>query len=455
MTAFENLPYPVKQAAVAAYGYWSARHRYGPEFRRYLKLLRESRDWSEDRQQEWQRAELDRLVGSAVTGSRHYAASIGAWPPSNGTDLSSAVARLPLLEKSVVRRDTAALGDSHRKTFRKTVTSGSTGSPMTVEHDKPSTQRLFALFADHRSWVGLDYRSRSIRLSGRILVDNDRPSTRPWLYNPAERQLFLSTYHLNDAHRAIIDAKCRRYRPEVIDGYPSAILTLMELLGDEARSSLRLIVTTAETLDPDVRRRIEALTSAPVLDYYGASEGLPLIQQCAVGTYHVRWQSGIVEVIGDGADHGEMVCTSFIQARTPLIRYRTGDLASGFAPYFRCSCGISSPIVRSVLGRVEDLVRTRDGRALGMFTYRTLKEVPGLAASQVVQEDYERFTVNLVPNGEVAQDVIEREIIDRFTRALGARPEVSFAVMDRLPLGANGKVRLVRSLVKPGAAPTS
>lgn len=457
MLKFEQLPHIAKQAAMAAYGYRNSRHRYGAEYRRFGAFLEASRSWGQDRQLGWQAAELARRVAAAAAGSRHYAAAFAGIEAKPADDPGALLAALPLLEKKVLREGPEGIVDRNVPSFSNTVTSGSTGSPMVVEHDRDSLQRLFALLADQQSWAGVGFKSRSVRLSGRILVRNDRPSRRPWLYNPAERQLFVSSYHLDEAHRPLLNAKLRRYQPEAIDGYPTAILSLLRLCEPAALRSLKLIVTTAETLHPELRAGLVEHGGVPILDYYGASEGLPLIQQCPAGTYHVRWQSGIVEVIpsgGDSADgegHGELVCTSFVQDRTPLIRYRTGDLARGYQPHFECRCGLATPVVGAILGRLEDLVRTRDGRALGMFTYRTLKQIGGLEESQVIQEDYERFTLNVVLKKGADPAVVREEITDRFERVLGSRPRVELVMMDKLPLGPSGKVRLVRSMVKSPA----
>jgi hypothetical protein len=103
--------------------------------------------------------------------------------------------------------------------------------------------------------------------------------------------------------------------------------------------------------------------------------------------------------------------------------------------------------VAGVLGRIEDLVKTRDGQSLGMFTYRTLKEIPGLKESQVIQHDYDRFTVNFVPEDGADLPEIQRLTTERFTRVLGETPQITFTPLDELPRGPSGKVRLVKSHV--------
>jgi len=281
---------------------------------------------------------------------------------------------------------------------------------------------------------------------------------RPWLYNPAENQLFLSSYHIDAAHASVISERLKRMAPIVLDGYPSGILEVLRLLKSNGRQldSLKAIVTTAETMHPDLREELTELSGAPVMDYYAASEGVPLIQQCPFGTYHVRWQSGIFEVddgerIGFSGD-GELICTSFVQDRTPLIRYRTGDFVQGLLhdSDASCECGLKTPTVERVQGRVEDMIVTSDGRTLGMFTYRTLKYIDGLRETQVIQRDYADFEVKCTIENGVNPIQVREAIKASFERALGYSITLTFNQVDQIPRGPNGKLRLVISKVKKG-----
>src|SRR5690606_37348639 len=170
--------------------------------------------------------------------------------------------------------------------------------------------------------------------------------------------------------------------------------------------SLKGIITTAETLDDGMRATLTDLYGCPVLDYYAASEGVPFIQECERGRYHIRPESGIFEFhdehgkeVGPG-ETGELVVTSFCNFRTPLIRYRTGDLATKASLEVSCACGRSLPLAKAILGRKEDSILTRDGRTLSFFAHRVLTPLQGIRAAQIVQRSPDDFTVNLVPEAD-------------------------------------------------------
>ncbi|MGY0611539.1 hypothetical protein [Luteimonas sp. A501] len=453
---FEKLPRALRQAAVTVVGGRNRKLRFGEEYRKWLDFLAESQAWSEQRREQWQLDALKRLVQQASKGTEYYAAAIRPQALDGLQSVRDALDALPLLEKSALRGSANSLRNTLVKSVSTSSTSGSTGMPMRIEHDRKSIQRRFAFLADHLRLAGMEMRDPSVRLSGRILCPVGVDQRSPWLYNPAEKQLFLSSYHLDDAHAQRISGKLQSFRPMLIDGYPSGVLQTLRVL-DRCQTrlpSLKAVITTAETLLPDMREEMEALAGVPVMDYYAASEGVPFIQQCPHGTYHVRWQSGIFEVATDAGvgfeGDGELIVTSFVQDRTPLIRYRTGDLVAGLRLRKEggCACGLESPVVDRVVGRVEDLIHTSDGRSLGMFTYRTLKFVEGLVETQVVQHGYDRFEVNCVLENPTQRDEVASRIKESFERALGYPIVLEMNVLQSLPKGANGKVRLVISKVQ-------
>ena len=177
-------------------------------------------------------------------------------------------------------------------------------------------------------------------------------------------------------------------------------------------------------------------------------EGVPLIQECREGRLHLRLESGIFEMLredGSAADPGEiaeLVVTSFVQWKTPLIRYATGDSVRSADSDEPCPCGRKLPYVHRVLGRVEDLVVTPDGRRIGMFSYRTVKHARGIAEAQIVQRTPTAFTVRYVPAG-ADPERLAGELAELFRAVLGYEPEVVVEPVQRLERGANGKLRTV------------
>lgn len=451
--AFPHMPRFARSAAFFILGGRNYLLRYRQEFHEHRKFIRDSAAFTKQKQEQWRLQRLQQLISDAVENTEYYASKADEFKPTLGKAiLDDTIAQLPVLKKSVFKNRTPEFLNRKYRTATVSSTSGTTGAPVTVQHEAKSLMRRFAFYHDNLNRLGIPSGAPSVRLSGRILSPPSDP--RPYLYNPFEKQYFVSTYHLHPRNANVLSDFLHEAEPVFVDGYPSAIVQLLEIASQSRPlpASLRFAITTAETLDPDVIGRIEAFSGVKVRDYYSASEGLPFIQMCPHGTYHARWQSGIFEVENRGVysreGSGNLVVTSFVQDRMPLIRFETGDWVDGLQIDNNCICGLSGPVVGGVLGRVEDLVVTRDGRKIGMFSYRTLKTIDGLGETQIIQEDVDRFTVKSV--GVNLHDIgsIKQNISEKFMAVLGYEVEVDLASVDDIPRGPNGKLRLVECRVQ-------
>lgn len=459
---FLSMPPGLRQVAIVGVSAYHRLLRYGEAYRYTLSLAETADYWSDQQARAHQRTQLLRLLREAKDNTVHYGRVLADFSPARleeaaaGLDLSA----LPLLEKSTLRQSTNEFFSRARRTVTRSSTSGSTGSPLVVEYDRESIEMRMAFVHHHRRWLGLRPMARSLRMSGRELVPSDRRRPPYWLLNPFENQLLVSTYHLREETMDSITERVAAFGPETIEGYPTAIAQFARFVQQRGKpiSTLRGAITTAETLDPELRQVIRDGLGVPVLDYYAASEGVPLIQECPMGRYHLRVDSGMFEVLGpDGraagpGEVGELVATSFAQWKTPLLRYRTGDMAEVSESKDPCQCGRTLPYLESILGRVEDLVETPDGRRIGMFSYRTLKHVPGMTEAQILQKDYDAFDVRVVYDGTRTSSEVEAGINHVFARVLGYEPRVRLEPVGSIPRGPNGKFRSTIGLTRARAS---
>src|SRR5262249_39797356 len=131
------------------------------------------------------------------------------------------------------------------------------------------------------------------------------------------------------------------------------------------------VLTSSEKLSPEMRMTIEKAFKAPVYDGYSGVEACCLASECEHHRLHVSPAVGIVELLNaDGSpskvgETGEIVATGLLNFAQPLIRYRTGDLATWSDE--TCPCGRQMPILKEIFGRQEDVVVLRDGRRSASF----------------------------------------------------------------------------------------
>ncbi|ARA99493.1 MULTISPECIES: phenylacetate--CoA ligase PaaK [Geobacillus] len=162
------------------------------------------------------------------------------------------------------------------------------------------------------------------------------------------------------------------FRPTIICGTPSYVLNIaerMKELGKDPRqTSLKYGIFGAEPWSEEMRRTLEETFDIKACDIYGLSEviGPGVAMECheAQDGLHIAEDHFFVEVInpntlepvGEG-EEGELVFTSLTKEAFPVIRYRTGDIAS--VTRERCACGRTTVRMSRVKGRVDDMIIIR------------------------------------------------------------------------------------------------
>ncbi len=152
---------------------------------------------------------------------------------------------------------------------------------------------------------------------------------------------------------------------------PSYALTIADAMSmhNIARDSLHLrsFVLGAEPWTDLMRNEIESRLGVHAVNIYGLSEiiGPGVSCECveAKDGAHIFEDAFIVEVVDeegnslpDGTE-GELVFTTLTKEALPLIRYRTGDIASiNREP---CICGRTITRMSRVIGRVDDMLIIR------------------------------------------------------------------------------------------------
>jgi phenylacetate-CoA ligase len=162
------------------------------------------------------------------------------------------------------------------------------------------------------------------------------------------------------------------FKPQVICSTPSYALNIaetMEKLGKNPReSSLKYGIFGAEPWSEEMRKELEDRLGLKALDIYGLTEiigpGVGIECYEVQDGLHIAEDHFYVEVIDpetlepvpDGED-GELVFTSLTKEAFPVIRYRTGDIAS--INRGKCECGRTTVKMSRVKGRIDDMLIIR------------------------------------------------------------------------------------------------
>jgi phenylacetate-CoA ligase len=210
---------------------------------------------------------------------------------------------------------------------------------------------------------------------------------------------------------------------------------------EPADLGLRTIVTGGEPGGdmPDIRARIESTWNARAADTYGLGEVWPTFAaHCELRDgLHLTAPDLLVSELVDPASGrtldwrvgatGELVYTHLEREATPLVRYRSGDLATVLA--LACECGRRTPRFR-LLGRVDDMLVVRGVNLFPSALEQVLSEaLPALRGFAVIVDDP-------LPRPPLAFFVEADEEIDAAAVSLAVRERLQVRVDVRwLPVG--------------------
>ncbi|MCX8036547.1 MAG: phenylacetate--CoA ligase [Candidatus Sumerlaeia bacterium] len=194
-----------------------------------------------------------------------------------------------------------------------------------------------------------------------------------------------------------------------------------------------------------VRRQIESLLGIVATDNYGLSElcgpGVSYECLCKNGM-HIAEDHYIVEVldpktlepVADG-EVGELVFTTLMREAVPLIRYRTGDLAS--VTREPCACGRTLARMSKVVGRTDDMMVIRGVNVFPSQIESILLDI------EHTQPHYQivRTRKGALEHLEVRVEVTEALFNDEIRHMRAVEEEIREAL--RSGLGVDVDVRLV------------
>ena len=238
----------------------------------------------------------------------------------------------------------------------------------------------------------------------------------------------------------------KKFKSNMIIGYPSAVKILAELAekGDVELHILR-VVTCGEPLGASLRKYLEDVFKAQVINFYGASESLALGVESDPQEGMILFDDmNIVEI-----KNGVMYLTCLYNFVQPLIRYRISDSLTLEKP----TSENHYPFTRAVglLGRNEDILWFNDGNGKREFLHPLAIEgfcIEGLRDYQFRQLSPDAFEMVAEIADDSLQETIRSEMLRQMKMILEEKglSYVQFYVNfvpEILPDPKTGKKRLI------------
>lgn len=360
----------------------------------------------------------------------------------------------PVLNKSILRHqlDALAAKDLPKRHWRYNTSGGSTGEPVRFIQDEDYLDRIRAAKMMFSGWTG-----KQIGESELYLWGSERDIFQGGLGRKARIENFAQNVRFLNAFRMTPD-KMREYitvinrsRPALVIAYAQAIY---ELCCFAEREHMRIepqraVMTSAATLYPFMRAKIEHTFGCKVFNRYGSREVGDIASECAAHEHlHVPPTVAYIEILDEkdkpvpaGVD-GDIAVTSLSNFAMPLIRYKIGDRGILSAAQ-RCSCGRTGQMLEAVLGRNVDAFRTEDGTLIdGEYFTHLLYFRKWVKQFQVIQRKHSEVQFKIVPQASSAIDPADiREIEEKTRIVMGANCAVDVEFVEEIAPAKSGKYR--------------
>ena len=453
---YPHLPVWAQNAAISAYGLSYRRERLGGSFADFVTDFR--------RRDRWPRDAMDQFIDEALRTTLLHAFDTvdyyqRRWNAAGITrqDLEHMTRqhlhRLPITRKLELRSDPNAFVSSGipLKQLHRYNTSGSTGTPVTCVCTSDG-HRMFIAAREARSfgWAGSSIRKRRSMLGGRKIVRLGAVRGPFHRINWTEDQIYLSAHHISPNNARLYADALNRFQPQVMTGYAQSHYLLARMFLDQGLKidfQPDALILGSEKLTAEMKAVLKQVFHARAYEEYGSIENCVLATECSEGRLHISSDFGVVEVLDDNdrpvpaGSMGRIVCTGLLNRAQPLVRYELGDriVLSREA----CACGRNHlPVIEEVLGRLEDVLVSPDGR-VSACSHRLYHGLPNVLEAQLVQERLDRIRVRVVrAAGFQVQD--EQAIRKRIQDHLGA-VEVVVEATPELKRTERGKFRSVIS----------
>ncbi|MGQ9681670.1 MAG: phenylacetate--CoA ligase family protein [Anaerolineae bacterium] len=374
-------------------------------------------------------------------------------------DPEAYLAHMPILTKKVIRQEFVRLqsADLARRRWFVNTSGSSTGEPVKLVQDDEHRDRSYAITLLFSRWAGKVIGEPEIRIWGseRDILDGSS-GLRASLASRLSNIRYLNHYRMTREQIRTSIRMLNAQQPKLITAYVQALYEIARVAQEERLTVLpqKAIITSAGTLYPFMRQKIETVFQCKVRDRYGCREAGDIACQCSMfGGLHVAPWGCYVEIVDDEGGRvppgveGNILITCLTNYAMPLIRYRMED--RGALATAECPCGRCGQILQSVSGRVSDSFRRRDGTLIQPRFFVDLLDVKDWVAKfQVIQKDYAHIVFRIVrcAPGDWPAEIEDLAAKTRLIIGLGVQVDVEF--VDDIPSLPSGKYRYLISEIQ-------
>lgn len=363
-------------------------------------------------------------------------------------DPSSSLNDFPVTNKNLIRdRLEEFISDQFPPNKRiPVVTSGSTGTPFKVFHDRNKKYRNNADTIFFAGKAGYEIGQRLIYM--KIWAKQKMaPSYQYWIQNVVP----VDVIQLNNHNLSSLISDIESYSGyHGFLGYVSAMEEICKYLSkmgkEKVNAKVSSIITMSESLNDFTRVSMEKYFGAPVFSRYSNLENGIIAQQIPGFSpkYLVNTASYHLEILKMDSDEeaktgelGRIVVTDLFNYAMPLIRYDTGDLGAISSE----SDEYGNTFLDRVEGRKLDVLFDTKGDLVSSYiAYKNMWQYTEINQYQLIQEAEKTYVIKISMEGVFSK---EQKLISEFKQYLGQDADFTIEYVREIPLLDSGKRRKI------------
>ena len=412
---------------------------------RHMKEIKALEWASKDEIAVWQQKQLERVLTDARKNIPYYR------DRSTGNSLED----FPVLIRNEVKahRDELIVPGRADKTTITDTTSGTTSVPVSFLLDLGHRERGAVQKSFFSEWAGLQLGDPMVKFWGVFPAESWKLQMRinfsHWLRN----MTMMSSLDMRANKMEEFAREIQRIQPKLIICYANSMKEFANYL---ERNQIEMdyhgsLMSSTSSLTPEKYDAIHRVFQCPIFDRYGSREMVDIACDCDHHEgLHVSPYMHVVEILDENdkpcppGRMGRVVVTQLFNPVMPLIRYDLGDYATWAET--SCSCGRNWPMLERIDGRSISVFWHRDGgRFSSYFFVYHVNDVIGqnrIRRQQIVQEDYNRFTIRLSmvdPHDWTDREENRLRLVELISEQIGEPAEIEFELVDEIHNQPSGK----------------
>ena len=401
------------------------------------------------------RASLGKILRHSLEKVPFYRQSVLLMGNASFNDPEALLSNFPVLTKETIRQNFELLKseDLNERKWVYNTSGGSTGEPLRLIQDRYFNDRQMAI-----QWLSMNMAGRhlgqpAIHLWGSerdILYHSEKLDRRLLLQITNDR--YLNSFMMSPEKMRDYIEVMNVSSPRLIVAYAQSMFDLAQFADKEQLKVIpqRAIMTSAQTLYPSMREKIESVFQSRIFNRYGSREVGDIACQCtSLKGMHIFPLGNYVEVVDDQGQpvpdgtEGNILVTNLNNYAMPLIRYSIGDRGI-LSPSRQCACGWHGVILQEVVGRTTDSFKKVDGTLVyGGYFAHLLFYKDWVRRFQIVQTNYDRLVYRIQKSdaGYHPSEQELAEIIDKSRIVMGPDCIIDFEFPAEILPSSSGKFR--------------